>query len=140
MKGENINARTKEFAIRIIHMSTAIPRDYSSQILSHQIVRSATSAGANYRAACRSKSRRDFVNKLKIVEEELDETGYWLELIEDSNIFPKEKISPLIMESNELLSIIVKSIQTARENEKQGNKKVTNMRMTNSGMTNPGMK
>jgi four helix bundle protein len=99
-------------------MVSALPKGYSTRVISHQIVRSSTSVGANYRAACRSKSRRDFVNKLKIVEEELDETSYWLELIEDCRFFPKEKIFPLIRESDELLSIIVKSIQTARENEK----------------------
>ena len=117
MKGENIKDRTREFAIRVLKMVSAMPKNYSSQVLSHQIVRSATSVGANYRAACRSKSRRDFVNKLKIVEEELDETCYWLELIEVCTFFPTEKISPLIRESDELLAIIVKSIQTARENE-----------------------
>jgi four helix bundle protein len=135
MKGENIKDRTMRFVIRILSMASAIPRDYSSQIISQQIVRSATSAGANYRAACRSKSRRDFVNKLKIVEEEMDETSYWLELIEESKIFPTEKISPLISENNELLSIIVKSIQTAKENGVAGNK-----RMTNSGTTTPRIK
>jgi four helix bundle protein len=135
MKGENIKDRTMRFAIRVLNMTSAIPKDYSSQVLSRQIVRSATSAGANYRAACRSKSRRDFVNKLKIVEEELDETIYWLDVIEESKIFPPEKITPLITENNELLSIIVKSIQTARKNGVPGNK-----RMTNPGMTNPGMK
>jgi len=127
MNGENIKERTKGFAIRILKMVSAIPKNYSSQVLAHQIARSATSVGANYREACRSKSRRDFVNKLKIVEEELDETSYWLELIDASNIFPTEKISPLIGEVNELLSIIVKSIKTARENEKTGNKRMTNM-------------
>jgi four helix bundle protein len=134
MKGENIKDRTMTFAIRVLNMASAIPKDYSSQVISHQIVRSATSAGANYRAACRSKSRRDFVNKLKIVEEELDETNYWLELIEDSNIFPAEKISSLIKESDELLSIIVKSIQTAKENGITGKKRMTNSRMTNLRM------
>jgi four helix bundle protein len=135
MKGENIKVRTMTFAIRVLNMSSVIPKNYSSQVISHQIVRSATSAGANYRAACRSKSRRDFVNKLKIVEEEMDETKYWLELIEESKIFSSEKISPLIKECNELLSIIVKSIQTAKVNGTTGNK-----RIKNPGMKNPGMK
>jgi four helix bundle protein len=119
MKGEGIKIRTKGLAMRILKMASSIPKGYSSQVISHQIVRSATSVGANYRAACRSKSRRDFVNKLKIVEEELDETMYWLELIEDSNIFPTERISPLIQESSELLAIVVTSLQTARGNGKR---------------------
>jgi four helix bundle protein len=134
MKGENIKDRTMSFAIRILNMASVIPKDYSSQVISHQIVRSATSVGANYRAACRSKSRRDFVNKLKIVEEELDETNYWLELIEMSNIFPEEKISSLIKESIELLSIIVKSVQTAKVNGTTGNKRIKNPRIPNPGI------
>jgi len=97
-------------------MAPAIPGEYPSRVISQQIIRSATSAGANYRAACGSKSRRDFVNKLKIVEEELDETGYWLELIEESTVFPAERMTPLLRENNELLAIIVASIRTARGN------------------------
>jgi four helix bundle protein len=123
MKGDNIKVRTKNFALRVLTMASAIQKDYASQTISHQVVRSATSAGANYRAACRSKSRRDFVNKMKIVEEELDETSYWLELIDESNYFPKERISPLITENNELLSIIVKSIKTSKENGVTGKSK-----------------
>jgi four helix bundle protein len=89
------------------------------------------SVGANYRAACRSKSRKDFVNKLKIVEEELDETNYWLEQIGKCRYLPAEKVSPLIIEGNELLAIIVKSIKTAKENEER---KMTDMRMKNMRM------
>ena len=119
MKGENIKDRTMKFAIRVITMAAAMPKGYSSQALSHQVIRSVTSVGANYRAACRSKSRNDFINKLKIVEEELDETIYWLELIRDIGIFPPERISPLLLENEELLSITVKSIQTARANQQK---------------------
>jgi four helix bundle protein len=95
MKGEDIKDRTREFAIRILKLSSALPKDYASQVIAHQITRSATSVGANYRAACRSKSARDFVNKMKMVEEELDETCYWLELIGRGSIFPTEKIAGL---------------------------------------------
>ncbi len=118
MKGENIQGRTAALANRILNLSKALPRDYNSQVLSRQIVRSSTSVGANYRAACRSKSRRDFINKLKIVEEELDETIYWLERIRDSGIFEKERMRPLLDECDQLLAIIVKSIVTARRNER----------------------
>jgi four helix bundle protein len=134
MKGENIKDRTMRFAIRILNMSASLPKEYVCTVLSHQIVRSASSAGANYRAACRSKSRRDFVNKLKIVEEELDETNYWLELIQEQNIFPPERIAPLLSENNELLSIIVKSIRTAKENGVKSNNRITNPGIRNSGM------
>jgi four helix bundle protein len=116
MKGENLKDRTKAFALTILGLVPLLPKDYSTQVLSRQLVRSATSSGANYRAACRSKSRKDFINKLKIVEEEMDETNYWLELLEGNKSCSSDKIQPLIMENSELLSIIVKSIQTARDN------------------------
>jgi four helix bundle protein len=119
MKGEDIQDRTKGFAMRILNMAVEMPKTYLSQIISDQIIRSATLVGANYRSACRSKSRREFVNKLKIVEEELDQTNYWLELIEESNIFSSDRISQLTHEGNELLSIILTSIQTARRNDKE---------------------
>jgi four helix bundle protein len=95
-----------------------VGRIHSAQVISHQILRSGTSPGANYSAACRSKSRRDFINKLKIVEEELDETNYWLELIVEAKLFPEEKISGLKTECNELISIIVKSLMTSKANLK----------------------
>jgi four helix bundle protein len=126
MKGNDIKDRTMNFAIRVIALASVLEKDYPAKVLSQQIVRSASSAGANYRAACRSKSRRDFVNKLKIVEEELDETCYWLELIKESNFFPPEKLLPLLKENNELLAIIVKSIITTKENGEKKNSRITN--------------
>ena len=125
MKGDNIKDRTVKFAIRVMTMVNSLPRESGSQIIARQVVRSVSSAGANYRAGCRSKSRRDFVYKLKIVEEELDETCYWLELISEYGFFPAERIEPLLLECNELLAIIVKSITTARENGTKQSKKRT---------------
>jgi four helix bundle protein len=118
MKGENIQQRTADLAGRVLKLSRALPQDYDIQVLSHQVVRSSTSVGANYRAACRSKSRKDFINKLKMVEEELDETIYWLELINDAEIFNPGRLRPLMVECKELLAIIVKSILTAKQNER----------------------
>jgi four helix bundle protein len=118
MDSSEMITRVKKFGIRIIVMADQLSKSYSAQVLSHQILRSGTSAGANYSAACRSKSRKDFINKLKIVEEELDETNYWLELIVEAKLFPEEKISGLKMECNELISIIVKSLITAKANLK----------------------
>ena len=120
MHGENIKARTFDLAGRVLKMSKALPGNYNMQILSHQVVRSSTSVGANYHAACRSKSRKDFINKMKTVEEELDETIYWLRLIQDSDSFKKDRIQPLIDECNQLLAVIVQSILTARKNGKEG--------------------
>ncbi len=110
--------RIKKFGIRIIVMADQLSKSYSAQVISHQVLRSGTSAGANYSAACRSKSKKDFINKLEIVEEELDETKYWLDLIVEAKLFPEEKISGLKTECNELLSIIVKSLTTAKANLK----------------------
>jgi four helix bundle protein len=87
-------------------------------VIAKQLIRSSTSIGANYRAACRAKSALDFINKLKIVEEETDETLYWLELLEESSLVQKDKISDLLEETNEILSIIVASINTAKNNLK----------------------
>ncbi len=117
MTKEDLKNRTKEFALRIIKMTNNLPASKLSQIIEDQIIRSSTSVGANYRAACRAKSTADFINKLKIVEEELDETLYWIELIEDSGLIESKLLQNLKSDGNELLSIIVSSIITARKNK-----------------------
>ena len=107
--------RTKNYAISNAKLvlsisSNVVNRNYADQC------RSASSTGANYRAACRAKSKADFINKLKIVEEELDETLFFLELLVELNIELKEKVTPIYKEGNELLSIIVAAINTLRKN------------------------
>jgi len=104
--------RTKKLGIAILQMVDAIPRSITSDTLVRQVVRSATSIGANYRAACRAKSTADMINKLKIVEEESDETTYWLELIVEAGYLPQEKVSPLAKESSEITAMTVASIRT----------------------------
>lgn len=118
MKGENIKQRTKALALQILYLTNELPKIYSSQVIGRQVIRSGTSAGANYRAACRSRSNRDFINKLKVVEEELDETNYWLELLGESHVYCCDKITYLQQETTELLKIIVQSIRTTRQNQK----------------------
>ena len=108
--------RTLNLSVRIINMVTYLPKTSVSRMITNQILRSATSIGANYRAACRSKSLKDFVNKLKIAEEEADETLYWLEVIESVGLFRSGKIYPLKTELNELIAIFVSSIKTAKLN------------------------
>ena len=125
MKGEDIKIRCESIAVRVIKLVYHLPDNYPSHAICQQIVRAASSVGANYRAACRSKSRKDFINKLKIVEEELDETIYWLQLIGTTELLKKDRLKSLIDEANELLSIIVVSIVTARKNERAKNKKQT---------------
>lgn len=91
-----------------------MPNTLSGRAIASQIVRSGTSPAANYRAACIGKSEKDFLNKLKMVEEELDETCYWLEIIIDSEMLPGKRVEPLYNESKELLKIIVSSIVSTR--------------------------
>jgi len=102
----------------VIKLVDHLPNKPSALAIARQIIRSATSIGANYRAACRAKSVPDFINKLKIVEEEADETLYWLEILEESSLIQKEKLSSLVKETNEILSIIVASINTTKKNLK----------------------
>ena len=118
MTTEELKPRIRKFGIRVLKMSDHLPKRYSATVISRQIARSASSAGANYRAACRSKSPRDFINKLKIVEEELDETEYWLEIIEEMGFLSADQLKELKKEVNELLAIIVKSLVTSKTNQR----------------------
>ena len=114
MDKNDLQERMINFAVRIIKMVDSMPNSISSMAIARQIVRSGTSPSANYRAACIAKSDKDFVNKLKIVEEELDETSHWLTLIMRSEMMKPSRIQSLHQECCELLSIIVKSIVTAK--------------------------
>jgi four helix bundle protein len=113
---EEIKNRTKNLAVEIIKFCDELPEDTKYYVISKQIIRSATSVGANYRAACRGKSKADFIAKLGIVEEEADETLYWLELLLELDSGLKKRVSPLYKEMNEILSIVVASKKTARRN------------------------
>jgi four helix bundle protein len=114
MSPEQMKQRTKQFAIRIIRLVEALPNDKASVELGRQLLRAGTSVGANYRAACRAKSPRDFVHKLGIVEEESDEASFWMELlIETERLNPKRSL-PLLKESNEILAMVVASINTVK--------------------------
>lgn len=100
-------------------MVDKLPNTISGKAIGAQIVRSGTSPGANYRAACRAKSDKDFINKLKIVEEELDETDYWIEVISDVELIKPELLAELQKENKELLAIITQSIITKRNKLKE---------------------
>ncbi len=108
-------ARTKRFALDVVRLCSALPKRPELQMMSRQLMRSATSVGANYRAACRAKSRADFVNKLAIVEEEADETLYWLELIGEVSGAKNVDVSRLREEASQLVAIVVASKKTARK-------------------------
>jgi len=118
MNKEDIKKRTKMLAIRIIEFCDSLPRQTKYFVIEKQLIRAVTSVGANYRSACRGKSKADFIAKLSIVEEEADETLYWLELIVELDNQFLDKVTPLYKEMNEILSIIVASKKTARKNNK----------------------
>jgi four helix bundle protein len=105
--------RTKTFALRILDLADALPRSCSGNVIAGQIIRSGTSVAANYRALCHAKSRDDFVNKTKVVEEEADKTSLWLELVVQSRLLPARRVQPLLSEANELTAIFVASRKTA---------------------------
>jgi four helix bundle protein len=115
MNNENLKIRTKQFALRIIKLVESLPRDQVGRVLGNQLLRSGMSVGANYRAACRSKSAADFISKMGTVEEEADECVYWMELLMDSGTVKPTKISALMQEAAELTAIAVSSINTARK-------------------------
>jgi four helix bundle protein len=112
----DLKKRTKAFALRILKLVDAMPKTTAGRALTSQIVRSGTSVAANYRAACRAKSSADFIAKMGIVEEEADETLFWLELFEESRLVPAAKLTAIKQEANELIAITVTSIKTARRN------------------------
>ena len=114
MDKAELQERMTAFAVRIVKMVDSMPTTVAGLAIARQIIRSGTSPSANYRAACLAKSDKDFVNKMKMVEEELDETCHWLEIIMRSEIMPITRLQPLYQESKELLSIIVKSIVTTK--------------------------
>lgn len=112
----DLRIRTKQFAIRIVRLYRALPRYEEARVIGRQLLRSGTSVGANYRAACRGRSRAEFLAKLGIVLEEADETLYWLELLQESEVVSSRRLAPLLQEAKELTAIFVSSIRTAKEN------------------------
>ena len=117
MNEEQMKNRTKEFAKDIIKICRQLPNNREGRLIGNQIFRSGTSVAANYRAVCRAKSKADFISKLAIVEEEADETLFWLELIKEMEIFDDIPMGSLMKENNEIIAIIVKSIKTSRRNK-----------------------
>ena len=114
MTPEGMKDRTKAFALRIVKLYGALPQHGATRVVGRQLLRAGTAVGANYRAACRARSRAEFVAKMGIVEEEADETVHWLELLVDGRLMPKRKLAGLMAEGDELLSIAISSIKTAR--------------------------
>jgi four helix bundle protein len=118
MKNQDLLNRTKQFALRVVHMFGALPKSTAAQVLGKQVLRSGTSVGANFREASRARSTAEFIAKLGNVEQELDETLYWLELLVESGAVPPKRMSLLQQEAGELLRIVVASINTAKRGRK----------------------
>lgn len=115
MSPKELQARTKAFALRVINLIDGFPRTAAVQVIGRQLLRSATSVGANYRAACRAQLHAEFAAKLSIVVEEADESLYWLELLHESNLIKPERLTELLREANELVSISVAARKTAKQ-------------------------
>jgi len=114
-KYADLKQRTNKFALDVIRLVETLPNDDASRILRRQLIDSGTSVGANYRAACRAKSTADFISKMGWVEEEADESGYWLSLLVAAGKLKQSAAAPLVQESSELTAIAVASINTARK-------------------------
>lgn len=113
MKKEDLQARTKSFAIEIIQLTKILPRTREADIIARQIIRSATSVAANYRAACRGRSKTEFIAKLGTVVEEADETKFWLEMIRDALKLEHNSLMYLLSESNQITAIMVAGRKSA---------------------------
>ena len=114
MDEQKFKNRTKQVALRIIRLVESLPENRTADVIGKQLLRSATSVGANYRAACRAKSTADILHKLAIVEEEADESLYWMELLIESGLIPSPCLTDLMNEMNEIVAMTVASIKTLR--------------------------
>ncbi|MBX7255416.1 MAG: four helix bundle protein [Candidatus Hydrogenedentes bacterium] len=128
MTEEQFKERTRKLALRVIALVESLGRTGTAGVIGRQVVRSGTSIGANYRAACRAKSRADIAAKLAIVEEEADETVYWLELLVESGIVSGKRLQPLIDETNEILAMTVASIKTLKRGLLTESKRLVNLK------------
>ena len=109
MDAEDLKKRTKEFALRILKLVAALPNNLQGRTVGGQLIRAGTSVGSNYRAACRGRSRAEFIARLGIVEEEADESAFWLELIIEGALLKENQVRPLLDEANELTRIMASS-------------------------------
>jgi len=113
MDKRELQERTKQFALRVLNLIDALPRTAAGRAISSQLVRAATSVGANYRSACRARSRAEFAAKLGVAVEEADESLYWLELVRDGKLVPNNKLSLLLKEADELTAILASGRKSA---------------------------
>ena len=130
MDAEELKERTKQFALRILKLVSALPDSIQGRAIGGQLVRAGTSVGSNYRAACRGRSRAEFIAKLGTVEEEADESAFWLELIIEGSLVNGRLVQPLLDEANELTRIMAVSRITAKANSREHSMKIGNRQST----------
>ncbi len=118
MDKEELKQRTKQFGLRVIRLTEALPRNRVADVIGKQLLRAATSVGANYRAACRARSKADFISKIGVVEEEADESVFWLEMIVDARLMSQSRVSELLQEASELTAIFTATSRTAKANRR----------------------
>jgi four helix bundle protein len=116
MNADELKARTKRFALQVMALIDVLPNTVKGRVVANQLMRAATSVGANYRAACRGRSQAEFISKLSIVLEESDECCYWLELIMEGGLIPVEQVTDLYREADEITAIMTASHKTAQKN------------------------
>jgi len=133
MTPEEMKKRTKQYGLRIIRLVESLPSSYTARHVGGQLLRAGTSVGANYRAACRGRTQAEFLAKLGIVEEECDESIYWMEVLIEAGIMKKPRLDALMAEGNEILSIVVASSNTARG----GARTSSQLRTRKSAIRNP---
>jgi len=119
MTEKELKDRTKAFALRALKLIDTLPDTRSGRVLANQLGRSGTSVGANYRAACRSRSTAEMISKLSVVEEEADESAFWMELVADHGLMPAPKVAPLLQEAGELTAIMVASRRTLQARNRE---------------------
>ena len=122
---EQLRIRTKQFALRVLKMFQALPKSDEARVIGRQVLRSGTSVGANYRAVCRARSRKEFISKLAVVIEEADETVFWFELLIEGGIVPGRRLAALLAEAVELLAIFAASSRTAKNRSRSFNDSMT---------------
>jgi len=115
----DLKDRTKAFALRILNLVDSLPASTKGRVIRGQLARCGTSVGANYRAACRARSRAEFISKIGTVIEEADESAYWMELIMEGHVLPKKLVMPLWTEADELVAIMTQSRKTAERTLRQ---------------------
>jgi four helix bundle protein len=113
MTEEELKKRTKQFALRVLNLVAALPKTTAGRTIGNQLARSGTSVAANHRAACRGRSKAEFISKLGVVEEEADESAFWLEMIIEGGLLEKSRVQALWIEANELVAIMTSSRKSA---------------------------